>query len=120
MKLFITLAMIMSFCCFSAAQNEVIGTITKSYNQVFTIVCEKTDKCPLTKDTCSVSKDISGTKNPFGITITSGWLEVADAVFIEKKGDQLSFKVVKEKSEVIINGKKQEHFVKGKRMKIAW
>ncbi len=101
-------------------QKMIIGTVTASNGKSFTLMCEQIDQLPSLSDTCSVSKDISGTKNPFGITIQSGWLSVADAFFLSRKGNIASFKIIRETSDIVINGKKQEHFIKGKKMKVTW
>lgn len=120
-KYFLSSLIALSGLCFSLhAQNTLTGTITTANKNVFSIQVEKVDLLPAKNDTCSVSKDISGTKNPFGITIQSGWLGVADAVLLSNKGNEITFKVIKETSEIIINGKKQNHFVKGKKLKISW
>lgn len=108
------------FCSDSQAQKSVTGTLTASNGKTFTLSCEPCEQLPSATDTCNVSKDISGTKNPFGITIQSGWLGVADAFFVSNKENILVFKIIRETSNIVINGKKQEHFVKGKKMKIVW
>ncbi|MBL7918325.1 MAG: hypothetical protein JNM96_07990 [Bacteroidia bacterium] len=115
-----TFIAILSLCYSLTAQNELVGVITTTNKNLYTIQVEKTNLLPGKNDTCSVSKDISGTKNPFGITIQSGWLGVADAVLLSSKGNELTFKIIKETSEIIVNGKKQNHFVKGKKLKISW
>lgn len=102
------------------AQKTITGTLTASNEKSFTIACDKANELPTLADTCNVSKDISGTKNPFGITVKSGWMGVADAFFLSKKGNAISFKVIRETSNIVINGKKQEHFKKGKKIKITW
>ncbi len=104
----------------ATAQNEIIGTVTESDGNSFTVKCDKCDLLPVAKDTCEVSKDISGSKNPFGITIQSGWLSVADAFFVYKKGNFIHFSIIRETSNIVINGKKKDHFEKGKKMKIVW
>jgi hypothetical protein len=118
--IFFQLVFILAFCASTFAQKNITGTITSASGKLFTISCDKVDEIPSAKDTCDVSKDISGTKNPFGINIQSGWMSVADAVFVSRKENALSFKVVRETSDVVINGKKQEHLVKGKKLKIVW
>ncbi len=83
-KLFF-IALTLIFCNALLAQKTIIGTITVSNGKTFTLNCDQIEELPTTADTCSVSKDISGTKNPFGITVQSGWLGVADAFFFEQK-----------------------------------
>lgn len=118
-KLFFT-ALTLIFCNAILAQKTIIGTITVSNGKTFTLNCDQIEELPTTTDTCGVSKDISGTKNPFGITVQSGWLGVADAFFLSRKSNLITFKIIRETSNIVINGKKQEHFVKGKKMKIVW
>ncbi len=112
--------LILSFYSSVFAQKTITGILTASKGNVFTIECEKIDEVPSVTDTCSVSKDISGTKNPFGITIQSGWMGVADAFFLSRKEKLITFKVIRETTDIVINGKKQEQFIKGKKMKITW
>ena len=102
------------------AQKSCTGVITSVKGKLFTITSEDVMDVPSKTDTVSVSKDISGTKNPFGITVKSGWMGVADAMFVSQKGKTLTFKITKETSSIVINGKKTVHFVNGKKMKIEW
>lgn len=102
------------------AQKSCTGVITSVKGEIFTITSTDAKDVPSKTDTCSVSKDISGTKNPFGITVKSGWMGVADAMFVSQKGNTLTFKITKETSSIVINGKKTVHFVNGKKMKIEW
>jgi len=102
------------------AQKSCTGVITSVKGKLFTITSEDVKDLPSKTDTVSVSKDISGTKNPFGITVKSGWMGVADAMFVSQKGKTLTFKITKETSNIVINGKKTVHFVNGKKMKIEW
>jgi hypothetical protein len=102
------------------AQKTLTGTIVAVKGNVFTIKSDDVKEIPAKTDTVSVSKDISGTKNPFGITVKSGWMGVADAMFVSQKGNNLTFKITKETSSIVINGKKTVHFVNGKKMKIDW
>ncbi|MBK6520892.1 MAG: hypothetical protein IPG08_00395 [Sphingobacteriaceae bacterium] len=45
---------------------------------------------------------------------------VADAFLLNRKGNVIVFTIIRETSNIVINGKKQDHFVKGKKMKIVW
>lgn len=102
----------------SFAQKTVTGTITSVKGKTFVLKCEG-DNASLAKgDSCNISKDISGSKNPFGITVSSGWLGVGKGVVSAADKNNLTIKIVKETSEIIINGKKTEHFVAGKKMKL--
>ncbi|MBK7311900.1 MAG: hypothetical protein IPI93_14280 [Sphingobacteriaceae bacterium] len=113
-------ALVLTFCNMLFSQKVITGTVTVSNGKTFTLNCDQIDQLPTTTDTCSISKDISGTKNPFGITVQSGWMSVADAFFMKRKGNVIVFSIIRETSNIVINGKRQEHFVKGKKMKIAW
>lgn len=115
------LLFILLFVGFTAnAQKSCTGIITTVKGNIFTIKSDDVKEIPSKTDTVSVSKDISGTKNPFGITVKSGWMGVADAMFVSQKGNLLTFKITKETSSIVINGKKTVHFVNGKKMKIEW
>ncbi|MBK7816643.1 MAG: hypothetical protein IPJ60_03245 [Sphingobacteriaceae bacterium] len=108
-------ALVLTFCNMLFSQKVITGTVTVSNGKTFTLNCDQIDQLPTTTDTCSISKDISGTKNPFGITVQSGWMSVADAFFMKRKGNVIVFSIIRETSNIVINGKRQEHFVKGKR-----
>lgn len=119
MKLKITsllLFVLLSKFCF--AQKTAIGTIISSKGKIVVLKCEALEPQFIKGDSCTISKDISGSKNPFGITITNGWLGVGKGVVEVINKNSITVKVVKETSEIIINGKKTEHFVVGKRMKL--
>jgi hypothetical protein len=111
------------FLCFSIAgmaQKEIMGVIASVNGKTFTVKAETLDPMPLKTDTCNISKDISGTKNPFGITISSGWMGIGEIMLTNTKGNTLTFKIVKETTNITINGKKQPNFVVGKKVKIEW
>jgi hypothetical protein len=111
------------FLCFSGAalaQKEITGVIAAVSGKTFTVKADAIEPLPLKTDTCSISKDISGTKNPFGLTISSGWMGIGDISLTGVKGKTLTFKIIKETSNITINGKKQPNFVVGKKVKIEW
>jgi hypothetical protein len=108
------------FSFFGLAQKEMTGVIATVNGKTFTVKADAIDPIPLKTDTCSISKDISGTKNPFGITISSGWMGIGDILLTHVKGTTLTFKILKETSNITINGKKQPNFVAGKKVKIEW
>jgi hypothetical protein len=117
---FFFIVLVLAFCNTLLAQKTITGTLTVSNGKTFTLNCDQIDELPTTADTCSVSKDISGTKNPFGITIQSGWMGVADVFFLNRKGNAMIFSIIRETTNIVVNGKKQEQFVKGKKMKVTW
>lgn len=102
------------------AQQELTGVISSVKGKVLIIKADKQEPVPAKTDTCSISKDISGTKNPFGLTISSGWMGIGDIMLTAVKGNVLTFKIVKETSSIVINGKKQQNFIPGKKVKIEW
>jgi len=106
------------FAGYIFSQKNVTGTITVVKGKVFTLKCEGNDPVFAKGDSCSVSKDISGNKNPFGINITNGWMGVGIAVVTAVSNNKITLKVVKETSNIVINGKKTEHFVPGKKIKL--
>lgn len=65
----------------------------------------------------SVSK--YGEKKMFGSNMTF-WLGIADAEVKQSTEKLITLKVIKETSEIIINGKKKNHFEKGLIVKLKW
>lgn len=117
MKKLITVSfLILSGYIFS--QKNLTGTITAVKGKIISIKSESEEISFAKGDSCSVSKDISGNKNPFGINISSGWMGVGKAVVTGIAKNMITIKIVKETSNIVINGKKQEHFVSGKRVKL--
>ena len=102
------------------AQNSQTGKITVVKGNMVTVKTDAMSPLPAKNDSCSISKDISGTQNPFGIKVTSGWMGVGDAVVFSQKGDVIIFKIVKETSNITVNGKKKPNFEVGKKVKIEW
>jgi hypothetical protein len=111
---------LLGFSIIGLAQKEMTGVIASVNGKTFTVKADATDPMPAKTDTCSISKDISGTKNPFGITISSGWMGIGNIMLTNVKGTTLTFKILKETSNITINGKKQPNFVAGKKVKIEW
>jgi hypothetical protein len=107
---------------FLNAQNECIGTITSVVGKVVVIKLEPSEKLPVKNDSCKVSKDISGTSNPFGfkMTIKNGWLGIAEAKVTKVDKTTLTVTVTKETTSVTENGKKKPQIVVGKRVKVEW
>lgn len=114
-----TLALIL-FSVSMYSQKTATGVITVVKGKIFSVKMDALETLPAKSDSCSISKDISETKNPFGIKITSGWLGIGNVVVSAVEKGMVTCKIVKETSEIIINGKKQEHFVPGKKVKLEW
>ena len=55
----------------------------------------------------------------FGFS-TTGWMNIASAKVISEDNDYVTIKVIEEKSEIKVNGKKKNHFEKGNQVKIEW
>ena len=102
--------------CF--AQRSLTGTVTAVKGKIVTLKYTGNEPVFSKGDSCSVSKDISGSKNPFGIKISSGWLGVGTAVITVAEKNKIAFKIIKETSNIVINGKKTEHFIPGKIMRL--
>ncbi len=106
MKKICTITFILLLFSFvSFAQKSLTGVITS---------------VPAKTDSCEISKDISGTKNPFGFTVQSGWMGIGNVMLTSASGNNLTFKIIKETSSIVINGKKQVQFAAGKKVKVDW
>ncbi len=107
----------LTFANFCFAQKSLTGTITAVNAKVVTLKYEG-ESAFSKSDSCIISKDISGSKNPFGIKISSGWLGVGNGVITTVEKNKLTLKITKETSNIVINGKKTDHFVLGKILKL--
>jgi hypothetical protein len=50
----------------------------------------------------------------------SGWMGVAKVEFVPTSHQNTDIKILEEKSEILVNGEKVDHFKLGKRIKIEW
>jgi hypothetical protein len=116
--LFLTLLIITSLSL--QAQKSFTGNIVSKNGNKLIIKAETNAVKPATTDSCSISKDLTGTSNPFGIKISGGWMGIADAMYLSAKGDQYTFKITKETTNIVINGKKKDQFVPGQKVKVEW
>lgn len=115
------LALLFSLVSFiTYSQKSFTGVISSVKGKVVVIKADNTDNIPSKTDSCSISKDISGTKNPFGIMVSSGWMGIGDAMLTNASGKNLTFKIIKETTSIVVNGKKQVQFVAGKKVKVEW
>jgi len=108
------------FSLVSFGQKSLTGVITSVKGKTFVVKADNVLSVPAKTDSCDISKDISGTKNPFGITVSSGWMGIGDAMLTNVSGSNLTFKIVKETTSIVINGKKQVQFAAGKKVKVEW
>jgi hypothetical protein len=102
------------------AQSSTTGNIISVKGKTFVLKLDSTNKVPVKGDSCYASKDISGSKNPFGIKISSGWMGVAKTVVVASDKNKLTLLIVKETSNIVVNGKKTNHFEVGKKFKVEW
>jgi hypothetical protein len=102
----------------SFSQRTVTGIITSAKGKTFILKIDSSSVIPVKRDSCSVSKDISGSNNPFGINISSGWMGVAKGVVSATDKNTITVLIIKETSNIVVNGKKTEHFIPGKRIKL--
>ena len=102
------------------AQNILTGTITSHVGAKLVVTIDSIGAIPTSKDSCDIYKDISGTQNPFGIKITSGWVGIGKLILVSKTGNKFQFRIARETSSVVINGEKKDQFVAGKKVKIEW
>ncbi|MCE3225496.1 MAG: hypothetical protein K0S32_47 [Bacteroidetes bacterium] len=117
LPLFILLSLL-SIMAYS--QTTTTGVITSVKGKTFVLKLDSATTIPNKGDSCYAYKDISGSKNPFGIKISSGWMGVAKTVVTACDKNKMAVLIVKETSNIVINGKKTEHFVVGKKFKMEW
>lgn len=109
-------------CCTVSAQcdsvdYEVKGTFENNNKKSLTISINDLDPSPKINAMVNISK--FGKKDLFGKEMTF-WLEIADAEVKEIKPGILVVKIIKEKSEITVNGKKKNQFEKGNQVKVKW
>ncbi|HEY6163120.1 MAG TPA: hypothetical protein VI112_17970 [Bacteroidia bacterium] len=102
------------------AQHSINGTILSRVGPKLEVKVDSVGAVPGPKDSCDISKDISGSDNPFGIQISSGWVGIGKVMFVSKNGNKYQFRIAKETTTVVINGQKKEQFVPGKKVKVEW
>src|ERR1700741_2393269 len=99
------------FTLFAAqAQKSFTGTIVSKTGNKVVIKGDQVAAKPTTADSCTISKDLTDAPNPFGLKISGGWMGIGNAVFLSAKGDQYTFKITKEATNIVVNGKKKEQF----------
>ena len=105
---------------FAFGQKSVTGVIASVKGKTVVVKADNVEVIPSKTDSCSMSKDISGTKNPFGIVVSSGYMGIGEVMLTASSGKNLTFKIIKETTNIVINGKKQVQFVPGKKVKVEW
>jgi hypothetical protein len=102
------------------AQQPQIGTITSVNGKKVSLKLETTPTDVKPASTGYVSKDLTGVKGPLGITFTSGWLDIGEVKIISIAKNTALLEIIEEKRDIVVNGKVQEKFVVGKKIKIEW
>ena len=105
---------------YTYAQQPQIGIITAISDKLVTL---KLETNPTNVKPLSIgyeSKDLTGTKGPLGMTFTSGWFEIGEIRVKSINKNSAIVEIVKEKTDIVINGKVQKQFVVGKKIKIEW
>lgn len=102
------------------AQQPQIGLITAVNEKLVTLKLETTPTDVKPAAIGYVSKDLTGAKGPFGITLTSGWLDIGEIKVKSVTKNIAVLEIIKEKTDIVVNGKVQKQFVVGKKIKIVW
>jgi hypothetical protein len=105
---------------FIYGQEPQIGMITKVLGKVVTIKLETTPTGVKPASIAYVSKDLTGAKGPFGITLSSGWLDIGEVKIKSVVKNTAELEITKEKTDIVVNGKVQKQFVVGKKIKLSW
>lgn len=105
---------------FAAAQKSFTGVIVSKAGTKLVIKADANSVKPSTTDSCSISKDLTDAPNPFGLKISGGWMGIGNVVLLDSKGDQLTFKITKETTNIVVNGKKKEQFMPKQKVQVEW
>lgn len=115
---FITLFVILTNYIF--AQQPQIGLITAVNEKLVTLKLVTTPADVKPAAIGYVSKDLTGVKGPFGMILTSGWLNIGEVKVKSINKNIALLEIIKEKTDIVVNGKVQKQFVVGKKIKIDW
>ncbi len=120
-KILFFLGLIAYFSVNTLAQSDmnftVIGEVISGKNQEVKISVYEGKTLPSKNQKGNLHKHF--VKTVFGANVT-GWLDVAYVEVKSVNGKMVEFKILEEKSEVIVNGEKTNHFLKGNTMKFIW
>lgn len=113
----------------SFSNNLYLSVISDSTQNEFTGEIEskkgKTIKVSITDPTNMPSEGITGTLSKYfeeeilGMS-THGYIDIAEVEVISVSGNVVTFSIIKELSEIKINGKKENHFKKGNIVRFEW
>jgi len=93
---------------------ERTGSVLQKQGGIVTIVLDAGDPIA-TGAAVTIYKFFK--KTIFGME-TTGWLEAADAVVISSHDTRITARITKNKSEMVVNGKKVDHLTPGTRVKV--
>jgi hypothetical protein len=121
MKRYILILPILMLCLSVMASpadttREVSGVITSRTGNVVVITVDR-EYTPESGVNATLYKYFE--EEIFGMK-TTGWLDVALVKVTAVKGKVITLEILKENSEIIKNGKKVNHFVPGKTIKLQW
>lgn len=100
----------------SDTTREVTGIITSKTGNIIVITADR-EYTPEAGVNATLYKYFE--EEIFGMK-TTGWLDVALVKVTAVKGKVITLEILKENSEIIKNGKKVNHFVPGKTIKLQW
>lgn len=118
-----TLKLIITFIIlshFSFAQQEQIGIITTVKGKQLIVKLETAPTNVKVDNVGFVSKDLTGLKGPFGTTFTGGWLDIGEVKVKSIIKNMANLEIIKEKTDIVVNGKVQKQFVVGTKIKLQW
>jgi hypothetical protein len=115
----LTILLLLFANCFLAQQAQ-IGTITVVNGKQVTLNLETNPANVKPASIGYVSKDLTGAKGPLGITFSSGWLDIGEVKILSITKSTVMLEIIKEKTDIVVNGKVQKQFVVGKKIKIEW
>lgn len=106
-----------SFTQSDSTEYEIAGALLNGNKSKLKMTITKGATSPPEGTVINVSK--YGKKKMFGKSMTF-WLEIAEAKVTSSNNESVTMKVIKEKSEIIVNGKKRNYFEKGTIVKAKW
>jgi hypothetical protein len=119
-KLLFTALLALGASTLFAQNHSMTGTIVSRVGPKLVVKMDSVNLTPTNKDSLDIYKDISGSDNPFGIQISSGWVGIAKLIYVSKTDSKYQFRIARETTSVTVNGVKKDQFVVGKKVKIEW
>ena len=116
----LTLLILLLFTNCIVAQQPQIGKITAVTEKQVTLKLETVPTNVKPASVAFVSKDLTGAKGPLGITFSSGWLDIGEVKIKSVSNTTLLLEIIKEKTDIVKNGKVQKQFLVGNKIKLEW